>query len=269
VLEKPDKLLIVHLTDLHVSSTAAKQRKTPFTHKIIVSGFKLHRVDLYNSRKYLNRAVRLLNEKIKPDLVLITGDIANKKSDTLAYRWAFEELQKLNCPYFTVLGDHDEEKDGARNEEQTWFKHERFSRMFQNYKIIGLPPYPGDKDIEWLRKELDNSKESEVIICHHRMLKASFLMKILSKMYVSTLLSPKTKELLHLIGRYDNIRLVLTGHSHTNYVKKKKNTTFVTTASLAEYPFEMRLIWLNRETVKTKVYSILPKKKDAQGDNGG
>jgi 3',5'-cyclic AMP phosphodiesterase CpdA len=263
-MEMPNKFLIVHLTDLHLSTKVTRPSSTPFTHKIIISGFKLHRPDLYNSEKFLIKTVELLNNEIKPNLVLITGDIADDNADTKAYHEAFNELQKLNSPYFVVLGDHDIAEDGTINKEQIWFKTEPFSEVVHGYKIIGLPPFPDNKDIDWLKNELDNSKETEVIICYHRMLKASFLMKLLSKLYCPTLLSPKSKELLQLFSQYDNIRLVLTGHSHTNYVFDRKHARYITTSSLAEYPFEMRLIWVDDKNIKTKVYSIFKKGEKRQ-----
>lgn len=241
-----------------MSTKATKPSSMPFTYKIRLFGYKFHRLDLYNSKKFLNKAVDLINNKIKPGLVIITGDIADDKTDTEAYRWAFNELQKLNVPYVVVLGDHDVDKDGTKNKEQSWFKPGPFSGIFQGYKIIGLPPFPGDKDIDWLKSELDRSKEREVIVCHHRMLKAPFLMKVFSKLSCPVR-APGAKEILQLFSKYDNIRLVLTGHSHTNYVSNKKNTKYITTSSLAEYPFELRLIRIDDKNITTKVYSIFKK----------
>lgn len=256
-IEKDDKFLIVHMTDVHLSTKVTRPSSTPVTHKIIPLGYKIYRKDLYNSKKYFNKAVELINNEIKPDLVLITGDIAHDKTDTKAYLLAFNELQKLNSPYVAVLGDHDVDEDGTKNEEQSWFKSEPFSEICQEYIIIGLPPFPDDKDINWLKNELERSKGSEVIICLHRMLKAPFLWKILSKLSCPKgLLAPSAKELLLLFSKYDNIRLVLTGHSHANYVFEKKNTKYITTSSLAKHPFKIRLIWLDKKNLKTEVYSI-------------
>jgi len=232
----------------------------PFTHKIRLFGYKFHRLDLYNSKRLLTKAVDLINNEIKPGLVLITGDIVHDKSDTEAYRWAFNELQKLNVPYVVVPGDHDIDKDGTKNKEQSWFKPGPFPVVYQKYKIIGLPPFPSDKDIDWLKSELDRSKEYEVIVCHHRMLKIPFIMKVFSKLSCPVR-APGAKKILRLLSQYDNIRLVLTGHSHTNYVSThyvsgKKKIKYITTTSLAEYPFEIRLIWISDKDITTKVYSI-------------
>ena len=115
VQRKQGEFLIVHLTDLHLSTRAKIEKSTPITHKIIISDYKLHRVNLYQSINLFTKAIQLINNAIQPDILVISGDLVNNREDTKAYEFIYEELKKLKCPYFIVLGDHDVSSTGDYN----------------------------------------------------------------------------------------------------------------------------------------------------------
>jgi len=258
-----DGFLIVHMTDLHVSSQAHESRKsTPLHHKVILGGYKLHRINHYYSKEVLNKAVNLINNRINPDLVVISGDLADSRFDNVAYEYIHQKLQSLSPDYSVVLGDHDLPADQNTALAEKWFTTGPALQQTGPFRVIELPPYPTKKDMAWLKKTLDQNSDKEIIINHHRMLKASPLMNLLSKIYVPSILSPKNKEILELIESQPHIRLVLTGHSHTNYTTRKNGKVFITTSSLAEYPFEIRLIWLTEEGVESSIYSVFSQRRD-------
>jgi predicted phosphodiesterase len=258
IVDQNNHFLIVHMTDLHISSQNIKSVPTPDIKKFFLTRYKLHHLDLYHNKKNLTKAIDHINNTIKPDLVLITGDIVNFRNDTHAYFWAYNELIRLNYPWFPVAGDHDITEGGLKNNDQVWFETRPFSRTIQNYRIIGLPPFMDDKSFIWLRNELDNSKNFQVIIFQHRMMKATWIMNLLTKIYCSSLTAPRADELFELFDQYQNIRIVLCGHSHINYSFKRNDTCYLTTSSLAEFPFEFRLIWIGDDNLKTKIYSVYP-----------
>lgn len=255
--------LIVHMTDLHVSSQAPESWKsTPLHHKVILGGYKLHRINHYYNKEMLHRAVNLINDRINPELVVISGDLADSRSDKAAYEYVHQELQSLSTDYSVVLGDHDLSPDQNKAWAEKWFSRGPNLQETGSFRIIELPPYPTKKDVAWLKRKLDQDSDKKIIINQHRMLKAPPLMNLLSKIYVPSILSPKNKEILELIESHPHIRLVLTGHSHTNYTTRKNGKVFITTSSLAEYPFEIRLIWITEEGIESSIYSVFSQRSD-------
>jgi predicted phosphodiesterase len=73
----------------------------------------------------------------------------------------------------------------------------------------------------------------------HRMLIASPLMKRLAHV---PLICPRADDVIAILNNYPNVAAVLSGHSHTNYLKKRKNILYISTASLSEVPYEYRII---------------------------
>lgn len=248
--------LIVHITDTHVSSIPSEEQKTPFWHKIIINDFKLHRVNRSISGRNLQKSIRLINNTIKPDLVVVSGDLVDNMADTDGYHQVACDLGRLDCAWLAVMGDHDATEAGDYNRVQHYFSPRPESIEVNGFIVIGLPPFPTPDDLNWLRVQLRRCGNTPVVLVHHRMIVASPLMNLLSKIYCPTLLSSASGELLNIVSQHDNIRAVLTGHAHTNHAVKIHNTLLATTASTAEYPYEIRLVSISGPEVHTKVFSI-------------
>ena len=69
-------LTIVHMTDLHLSKVGHVE-ETPWTHKISIGGYRLHQPCTARSIQLMERAVDVIEKQVKPDVVVITGDIRN------------------------------------------------------------------------------------------------------------------------------------------------------------------------------------------------
>ena len=83
-----ERLLIAQITDLHL-------------------GFDPGNPDEFN-RKRLDRALAALVAMTpRPDLLLITGDLAEEGDDEVSYRRLKEGLADLPFPYFMIMGNHD------------------------------------------------------------------------------------------------------------------------------------------------------------------
>lgn len=251
-------LVIVHMSELHLASTGEIQ-DTSWTHKIIVGGYKLHKQCTGKSFELLERAVTVINEKIKPDAVVITGDIVNNGDDVEALRKGAELIRKLKCPLIIAKGDHDVAKNlENRNAFETEFGPLNGTVTVKGFQFLYIPYEADEKTFEWLKAEISKvpADGKPRFLCMHRMLYASWLMKKLSMKYCPTLLAPEHEKILDMLDKSSGKWIVLCGHSHTNYERMLKNITELCTASLAEYPHELRIIKLKDGEVYSNVMNL-------------
>jgi len=239
-------LVIVHITDTHLSSDPNGPVATPWIHKIIIDGYKLHRKCLGKSVALFEEAVRLVNEKVHPDLVVITGDIVDRANDVKAWKEADRIIREIESPVLVVQGDHD-----APAGPEMFEKH--CGPLYRTTTVKGTPFFvlPFNADNATLNRFESDLARTESgsglkVLCVHRMLKAAWLMRKLSKAFCCpTLLSPRRAQLLKVLRSCQDRVLVLRGYSHTNYVNRDGNILHVCTSALVECPHEMRVLRLS------------------------
>lgn len=66
----------------------------------------LHITDLHGRVKFINGRLSGLMNKLDPDFVLLTGDLT---SNVHQYPKVFQELSKIKCPIYMVLGNYERE----------------------------------------------------------------------------------------------------------------------------------------------------------------
>lgn len=255
ILRKPADLTIVHLTDLHLSTRADGAVTTPWTHRIAIGGYKLHRKCLGKSIALFEQAIELINSTIRPDVVVITGDIVDRGSDRAAFEQASALVRRLQCPVVVVEGDHD--PCGKEHPFTQYFGDRDGVKTVNGYDLLFLPYNAPDAALDRLQKGLDRENAAGLrILCLHRMLRTSLLMDLLRRKYGVILLSPRKDELLPMLEQSGGPVLVLCGHSHTNYTERDGNITHVCTSSLAEYPHEMRIVKIRGAKIRTRTIRL-------------
>jgi len=255
IIDRPADLTIVHLTDLHLSTKANGNVETPWTHKIMVGGYKLHRKCLGRTASLLEQAVQAINTRIQPDVVVITGDIVDRGSDEVAFEKARELIRQIQCPVIVAEGDHD--VAGKRHPFEQYFGERDGVRTVKGHELLFIPFAPSQATLARLEGRTTGSRSKGLkVLCMHRMLRASPLMKKLSKKYCSTILSPSRDAVLAMLKDSDGQFLVLCGHSHTNYRKTDGNILHLCTSSLAEYPHELRIVKITDGKIANKVLRI-------------
>lgn len=80
-------MLIVQITDIHIG----------FDQK---SRFEM------NKKRFRQTVQAVKKLEPKPDLIVITGDIADK-GDVASYEWFRQEIQQLSLPILMCMGNHD------------------------------------------------------------------------------------------------------------------------------------------------------------------
>ena len=254
---------IVHLTDIHYTSTPPKTSSLSWKYHIHILGYKLHKKNLAECSRILRNTIQYINEKIKPDLVVITGDIVNRGDDKEGMRQAKDMFDKLNCPYYPVIGDHDLNKgpDRKRNYKEV-FGEINYSLDYKGWHLIMLGVYPDDNALTWLKNELDENIDKPAILCMHRMLVASWLMKKLSRRYYCPeIISPVADQIIDILNNHGRVKAVLSGHSHTNYQVKKNKISYISTPSLMEPPYQFKVIKVYQDRISTSLKTAHPLKK--------
>jgi 3',5'-cyclic-AMP phosphodiesterase len=222
-----------------------------------------------------------LNSRPDIDYVFFGGDLANNDDKKLTDVGYVEDvLNDLKHNFYLILGDREADLD--ENCDKTNFTSEFRKNGFSYYKqtyyiqdlkdgyvLFGLDTtiknkFEGelDKDqLDWLKQNLNFYKDKKVIILmHHSALVSSDIP------FNKDFLLKNAGEFLELIGKYPNVKLVLSGHLHMNSIVKQNKTYFVVTPSVSTYPnsFKILTIYNDRfevENQKIKLSSFVKKSK--------
>ncbi len=244
-LPEKAELTVVHLTDLHLD-TQGKVTHTPWTHRIAVGGYRLHRPCTGRAFEYLEQAVSQIRDTVKPDVVVITGDVVNRGDDIEALRRGVSILSRLQCPVVVVQGDHDIPR---RKENGTvWndlFDTTHGCTLVNNTRFFFLPFVKDETAFaDTLQAMRTVSRRDKIhFFCLHRMLWAPRLMDALARRYHGcSVLDPDREKIVEAMDTSGARWMVLCGHSHTDYCRTRGNITQLCAPSLAEHPHAFRVI---------------------------
>ena len=174
----------------------------------------------------LQRAVEDVNTQEHIAFVLVSGDIA-ETGDYASLMVAKRELDKLNCPYYIVPGNHDTKwSESGATDFKRIFGDNRFRLQFNGFLFLGINTGPiikmGDghvspQDVIWVERQLKNvGKRMPVFIVTHYPLKSWDV--------------DNWWKLTDVVRKY-NTQAFLGGHYHTNQVFNYDGITGVLTRS--------------------------------------
>jgi len=122
------------------------------------------------TRERLLKVVAFLNGEIKPDLVLLLGDIIAAEEQAEQLRHVKKLLdEQLKCPYLTVAGNH----DGPGYEKVFGPSNYSVSRRGLRFVGIGIAYWHWDSGwgayerADWLRAELAAHRDEPTIVLTH------------------------------------------------------------------------------------------------------
>lgn len=149
---------IVQITDLHID------QENEFPHDIDV-------------RKNFQRVLRAIRQ-IKADHLVVSGDLCYDVGDVSIYKWIKEQLDLCRVSYDVIGGNHD---DSLMMAEVFGLKHlctddeMYFAKKVGKTTCIFLDSVKGfhsEKQLKWLKRQLNNNLEDIIIFTHHPPIKA-------------------------------------------------------------------------------------------------
>lgn len=135
-----------------------------------------------NAIQDLKNSVTQINKTDSIDFVLVTGDIADE-GDGTSLGIAKDVLDKLNRPFYIVMGNHDTKwSESGCNDFKKIFGYERFKFEHKGYLFLGFNTGPiirmalghvAPEDLDWIKQELElNGRRGKPVflVTHYPML---------------------------------------------------------------------------------------------------
>jgi len=223
--------------------------------------------DLEFSQKVLKAAVEDINKQQDVSFVVFTGDNINT-ADENELRSFVKIVNKLNVPYYVVLGNHDVYKTKNMSKIQ-YFEILREGNPFKrqrtpNYKftkkgfvfltvdgakeiIPGPTGYYRKDTLEWVDKQLSKNRKKPVIIFQHFPVEYP----ITSGGRFKTHKTYKVENYQDILSKHDNVLAILSGHFHVNGETMKNGVYHISTPSLLAVPHSYKIV----DIVTTKDFS--------------
>ncbi len=192
----------------------------------------------------LKETVKAINKEKGISFVVFTGD--NIDSPKPEYVPEFIKIiNKLNTPYYLVIGNHDVFKNNGLSKIQYLeivrdynflYKYKRPNYVFKKNGFVfivvdgakevvpGSNGYYKAETLKWLDKQLKKYRNDKVVIFQHFPLVMS---KELSSHTVY-----KKEDYLNILDKHDNVISIVTGHLHTNYEIMRNGVYHITSPTL-------------------------------------
>ena len=221
---------------------------------------------LKKSPELLDDAIFQINTSGPYDFVIFTGDLINVPKISELEKF-LTHAASLIYPWYAIDGNHDISIDGPLTKDEFIkilnknnkkmnsdtiyyaFTPKKGYRVICldsiiDYKITTNGEIP-EKEVDWLRSELNSHKKDVVIICTHVPIEEPFS-------------SPNhtlnnASEIKTLLRGYDNPIIVLQGHYHAVKAKQSGNIVYISAPSLVTYPNAFRVININSNKHRTMV----------------
>lgn len=207
-------------------------------HHVVVLG-DLHLAG--SNMEVKRRVLETVNSWADAEIVVALGDLCEESGSNEEYETAREFFAKLKKPLLPVVGNHDfiyswfkkGTKSVRGNSDNRGEKLQRFQEVFGlaslyyskrigRYSLVFLSTdSPGhlaeisQKQLEWLRAELDRNRQRPTIIFFHAPLEGT-LRNYSKKANASDSIAQPSKAIHDLLQDYPQVFLWVSGHTHTS-----------------------------------------------------
>ncbi len=202
----------------------------------------------------LEQVIKDINNEKDIEFTIFSGD--NLDSPRTEYLPEFIKIaNKLNNPYYIIIGNHDVFRNNGLSKEQylqivkdnnIFYKYKKPNYVFKkdNFVFIvvdgakeiipGSTGYYKKETLDWLEKQLQKYKNKPVIILQH--------FPLVSEVEIKSHEVYQKEEYLELLDKYDNVISVIAGHLHMNSEVMRNGVYHITTPTLLYNPPVYKII---------------------------
>ncbi|MDQ1297222.1 MAG: hypothetical protein QG611_1202 [Bacteroidota bacterium] len=269
------KLFVFSLLVIFFSATVTAQKKPSHGKFFIIQltdpqfGFIEANKSFEKETELYQKAVDEVN-RLRPDFVIITGDLVNKNTDSL--QWAeFDRItaeMNPSIPVYFSPGNHDignnptlqdiDRFKAVHGDDKFSFKHKKSWFIGLNTCIIKSDsPELEQQQFIWLENELKKAKRAKniLIFTHY----SFFLNEPDEPDKYFNIGIEKRKKYLNLFSEY-KVNSVFAGHLHNNAYGKNGTMNMITTSAvgkpLGKAPSGFRIIVVSKQGVASTFYGL-------------
>ncbi len=237
---------------------------------------------LFSHSVEIAKALVTTLNSLSPDFVIHCGDFTDD-SDEENFHFGKGVMDQLSCPYFITLGNHDTWNEGVRDavapvfgltsgrfhyartlgglrfiflDCASWMSKDGKAWEHLDWNLYREGGYlgigPTEEELQWLRRELDNSGNKPVFIVTHMPIHAKPIrppsgFRPPSPKYHFNEYCVYNDQLYSIITHYGNVKAVFAGDWHFHDITYHEGILHCTTASLIEFPFELRYVQIRND----------------------
>lgn len=225
--------------------------------------------------KVLEETIKDINNLKNLSFVVFTGDnLNNPNAEDLDD--FIKIINKLNAPYYIVLGDHDVFKSKNLSKDRYseiirennifWLRRKwnySFKKKGYTFLVVdgakevipGSVGYYRADTREWLDKQLSkNTKRPVIIFQHYPVLD----MKSFGSGQLKTHRTYQPEKYFEILDKYNNVLAILSGHFHTNAEEMRNGVYHISSPTLMGLPHQYKIIdIISKEGLSPIIYTQL------------
>ena len=182
-----------------------------------------------------------LNEDIRCDLILVTGDLVNKVIPTI-YDHIFKVLEATKIPFACIAGNHDvTDEVGCHLPflQRTLVAQPADTRLLSqhvietdHWQLLLLDSSVSGKvageitsaDIDWLCKRLEYCDKPTLIALHHHVIPVD-------STWIDTHMVENSEDFWQHMIAFEHLKVIISGHIHQDQVRYRQGVSVYTTPS--------------------------------------
>ncbi|MBZ1392487.1 metallophosphoesterase [Psychrobacter pacificensis] len=225
-----EQINILQITDLHLSTPVAAD--TDSSHVNEVGDCQR------NFEAVLQQA---LNEDIRCDLIIVTGDLVSKVKPA-TYDHIFAVLQATQTPFVCIAGNHDVTDENGEDLpffQRTLIAQPADSRLLSrhiiesdHWQLLLLDSSIAGKvageitttDIDWLCKRLEACDKPALIALHHHLIPVD-------SDWIDTHMAQNAETFWEYMAPFEHLQVIISGHTHQEQIRHRQGVTVYSTPS--------------------------------------
>lgn len=225
-----EQLNVLQITDMHLTTPTTLEATTAL------------REDQSQCQQHFDSSLKqALAEDIRCDLILVTGDLVSKV-DPLTYDYIFDALKKTQIPFACIAGNHDVTDElgydlpfdqrqliarsmDSRLLNQHVIESEYWQLLLLDSSVSGkISGVLANADLDWLCQQLDNCDKPALLALHHHVLP-------MNSEWIDAHMVENAEEFWQRVDRYEQLRVIISGHTHQEQIRHKNGVTVYSTPS--------------------------------------